>query len=97
MYHCHCHTSVFFPLFNCRKKDEELKQLDQAYAEKLHDQNNLMQQQKLIEEEMNNTDNEIDQFKIKINQLRLKLLEEKNNYEEPKDIDCLVSFLFFFP
>ena len=56
-----------------------------------------MQQQKLIGEEMNNADNEIDQFKMKINQLRLKLLEEENSYEEPKDIDCLVSFLFFFP
>lgn len=79
---------------NYRKKDDELRQLDQQYAEKLCDKSNLVQQLKLNEQEMNNKDNEIAQFKMKINQMHVKLQEEENNYEEPKDINCLVSFFY---
>lgn len=84
----------YFLLCNYRKKNDELRQLDQVYGEKLCDKGNLVQQLKLNEQEINNKDNEIAQFKMQINQMHVKLQEEENSNEEPRDINCLVSPIF---
>lgn len=76
-----------------RKKDEELKVLDEATADKKRDKGSLVQQIRLKEQLITAKDNEITQLKISHKQLHIKLIDEENNYEEPKDIDCLHSDL----